>query len=43
MATITYQQLIQNIIQDYAAQHPQDNNIETQVICDTQNHHYLLL
>ncbi len=43
METLTYQQLIQNIIKNYADKHPQDNKIETQIICDTQNHHYLLL
>ncbi|MEB3189060.1 MAG: XisI protein [Snowella sp.] len=43
METLTYQQLIQNILQDYVAQHPKDENIETQIVCDTQNHHYLLL
>ena len=43
METITEQQLIQNIIKEYAAQHPQEDAIETQVIFDTQNHHYLLL
>ena len=43
METLTYQQLIQNIIKDYAARHPQEDMIETQVIFDNQNHHYLLL
>ncbi|MEB3249530.1 MAG: XisI protein [Microcystaceae cyanobacterium] len=43
METLTYQQLIQNILQDYVAQHPKDENIENQIICDTQNHHYLLI
>lgn len=43
METLTYQQLIYNLIQDYADKHPQEDGIETQIICDTQNHHYLLI
>ncbi|MEA5536700.1 element excision factor XisI family protein [Crocosphaera sp. XPORK-15E] len=43
METLTYQQLITNIIKNYADKHPQNSPIETQIICDTQNHHYLLL
>ena len=43
METLTYQQLIYNIIQDYANKHPQEDSIETQIICDNQNHHYLLI
>lgn len=43
METITYQQLIQDIITNYAHKHPQDNDIETQMIFDPVNNHYLLL
>jgi hypothetical protein len=43
METLTYQELIQDIIQNYADKHYQDSQIETQIICDSQNHHYLLL
>ncbi len=43
METITYKQLIQDIIKKYANKHPQDDEIETQIICDTINNHYLLL
>jgi hypothetical protein len=44
METLTYQQLIQNIIKNYADQHHQQSNqVESQIICDTKNNHYLLL
>jgi hypothetical protein len=43
METLTYKQLIQDIIQNYADKHPQNQQIETQIVFDTQNHHYLLL
>jgi hypothetical protein len=43
METLTYKQLIQDIIQNYANKHPQNQPIETQIVFDTQNHHYLLL
>ena len=43
MSANTYQQLIQDIIKNHADKHPQDDSIETQFVCDTQNHHYLLL
>ncbi|GBF80452.1 XisI protein [Aphanothece sacrum] len=43
METLTYKQLIQDIIQNYADKHPQNQPIETQIVFDPQNHHYLLL
>lgn len=43
METLAYEQLIQNLIQEYANQQPKEESIETQIICDTVNHHYLLL
>ncbi len=43
METLTYQQLIQDILKNYANKHYQEGSVETQIICDSHNHHYLLL
>lgn len=36
METLTYQQLIQSIIENYARRHPSEESVETQVILDTE-------
>jgi hypothetical protein len=38
-----YQQIIQQLLQEYAAYSSQDQDVETQLISDTQNHHYQLV
>ncbi|MDB9540218.1 XisI protein [Anabaenopsis tanganyikae CS-531] len=38
-----YKQIIQQLLQEYAAYSSQDQEIETQLISDTQNHHYQLV
>ena len=35
-----YQQIIQQLLQEYAAYSSQYQEVETQLISDTQNHHY---
>ncbi|MEH1870164.1 XisI protein [Nostoc sp.] len=38
-----YQQIIQQLLQEYAAISNQDPEIETQLIFDTEHHHYQLV
>jgi GNAT superfamily N-acetyltransferase len=42
---LTYQEIIQRIIENYAVQHYplSDDQVESQIICDIKNNHYLLL
>ncbi|MEH2359968.1 XisI protein [Nostoc sp.] len=38
-----YQQIIQQLLQEYAAISSQDSEVETQLIFDTERHHYQLI